>query len=177
LRRLANLGDRPIPCLYPVQEGVVRSLLDVVVAMVLTAFAPASAIAAVSPGATIVGTVTLTAADGRTWAGDGARVALTCGTDGATRTEVADDDGVFRFLNVPIDSCSIEAEVQGFYMQPIPVVMSDEQVVEVGLHLGVVPLRVGLNVGGTAPVREPRMRPRSCRPDAGPRRSAKRRER
>ncbi len=44
-----------------------RSLLNVSVAMVLTAFAPASVMAAVSPSATIVGTVTLTGADGSTW--------------------------------------------------------------------------------------------------------------
>jgi hypothetical protein len=109
---------------------------------------------------TIVGTVTLTAADGRTWAGDGARVALMCEADSATRNEVADDHGEFRFLNVPIDSCSIEAEVQGFDTRPVPVVVSDEQVVEVGLHLGVVPLRAGVNVGGIEPVRESKGLPR-----------------
>ncbi len=151
-----------------------RSLLNVSVAMVLTAFAPASVMAAVSPSATIVGTVTLTGADGSTWPGDGARAALTCGADRTTRTEVADDHGVFRFLNVPMDSCSIEADVQGFLVQPVTVVIAAQEVVGIELHLGVVPLRAGVNVGGTIPSHEPKMLPRSCRSDAGPRRSAKR---
>jgi hypothetical protein len=149
----------------------VRSLLHIAVAMALATFAPARAIAGVGPGVTIVGTVTLTTADGGAWAGDGARVALMCGVDRAARNEVADDHGAFRFLNVPIDNCSIEAEVQGFYAPPVPIGVSDEQVVEVGLHLGVVPLRVGVNVGGTAPVRESKSLPRSCRSHTGPRRS------
>jgi len=114
--------------------------------MLLAALAPASARAGASPGATIVGTVTLTAADGSTWAGDGARVVLACETDSTTRTEVADDHGAFRFLNVPVDSCSIEADVQGFAAPPVTVVTADQQVVPIDLHLDIAPLRVGVNV-------------------------------
>jgi hypothetical protein len=132
------------------------SLLDVSVAALLTAFAPASAMAGVSPSAAIVGTVTLTAADGSTWAGDGARVALACGADRTTRTEVADDHGAFRFLSVPIDSCSVEADVQGFVAQPVTVVVAGQQVVGIELHLAVVPLQAGVNVVGTAPCHEPK---------------------
>jgi hypothetical protein len=142
----------------------VRSLLNVSVATVLTAFAPASAMAGVGPSATIVGTVTLTAADGSTWAGDGARVALACGADRTTRTEVADDHGAFRFLNVPMDRCSIEADVEGFLAKPVPIVASAQQVVGIELHLGVTPLRVGVNVGGTTPFHERRC----CQDPAGP---------
>ena len=123
-----------------------RSVRNVSVAMVLIAFAPASVMAGASPGATIVGTVTLTAADGSTWAGDGARVVLACETDSTTRTEVADDHGAFRFLNVPVDSCSIEADVQGFVAPPVTVVTADQQAVPIDLHLGIAPLRVGVNV-------------------------------
>jgi len=142
-----------------------RSLLNVSVAAVLSAFVPASATAVVSPSATIVGTVTLTAADGTTWAGDGARVILVCGADGTTRTEVADDHGAFRFPSVPVDRCSIEADAQGFLAQPVTVVTTARQVVGIDLHLGVVPLRVGVNVGGATP------------PAPGPRPWAKRRKR
>jgi hypothetical protein len=131
--------------------------------------------AGVSPGATIAGIVTLTAADGRRWAGDGARVTLACGDDSTTRTEVADDYGAFRFLNVLVDTCSIEADVQGFLAQSVTVVMADQQVVGVELHLSVVPLRVGVRPGGTTtPLHEPTMPRRSCRSDTGPRRSATR---
>ena len=128
-----------------------RSLLNVSVAAVLSAFVPASAIAVVSPSASIVGTVTLTAADGSIWAGDGARVILACGVDGMARTEVADDLGAFRFPNVPVDRCSIEADVQGFLAAPVTVVMTAQKVVGIELHLGAVPLHVGVNIGGTTP--------------------------
>ena len=152
-----------------------RSLLNVSVAAVLTAFAPASAIAGISPSATIVGTVTLTAADGGTFEGEGARVTLACAADDTTRTEVSDEHGAFRFLNVPVGSCSIEADVQGFVGQPVRVVTAAQQVVGTDLHLGIAPLRVGVNVGGTAPFQEPKMLSRSCRSDPGRRlkRSAK----
>ena len=128
-----------------------RSLLNLSVAAVLSAFAPGTAVAVVSPSAAIVGTVTLTAADGSTWPGDGARVVLACEAGGMTRTDVADDHGVFHFPNVPVDRCSIEADVQGFLAQPVTVVTAAQQVVGIELHLGVVPLRVRVNVGGTTP--------------------------
>jgi hypothetical protein len=133
----------------------------------LGAFAPASATTGVGPSATIVGTVTLTAADGRTYAGDGARVILACETDSTTRTDVADDHGAFRFLNVPVDRCSLEADVQGFVAQPVTVVTADQQVAGIDLRLGITPLRAGVNVAGTAPVQEPKMLRGSCRSDAG----------
>ena len=125
--------------------------------------------------ATIVGTVMLTAADGGTFAGEGARVVMACGADRTTRTEVADEHGAFRFQNVPVDSCSIEANVQGFVAQPVRVVTAADQVVGADLHLGIAPLRVGVNVGGPEPPRELKVPRRSCRPDAGRRfeRSAK----
>ena len=150
-----------------------RSLINVSVATVLAAFAPAFALARVSPSATIVGTVTLTAADGNTWAGDGARVALDCGAGRTTRTEVADAHGAFRFLDVPVGSCSIEADVQGFLALPVTIVIAAQEVVGIELHLGVAPMRVGVNVGGTTPSHESKMLPRSCRSDTGPRRSSR----
>jgi hypothetical protein len=130
---------------------------------------------AAGPSATLVGTVTLTAADGSRVAGDGARVVLTCGIDRTTHLEIADDHGAFRFLNVPVDSCSIEADVQGFAAQPVVVVTNDQEVVSVDIHLGIAPLRAGVNVGGTTPAPEPKMLPGSCRSDGSRRleRSAK----
>ena len=150
-----------------------KSLLNVSFATALTAFALAPASAADSPSATVAGTVTLAAADGSTWAGDGARVVLTCGADKTMRAEVADDHGVFRFLNVPFDSCSIEAKVQGFLAQPVTVVIAAQERVGIELHLSVVPLRVGVNVGGTRPFHEPKIPPRSSRSETSPGRSAK----
>ena len=146
-----------------------RLLLNVFGATVLAALAPVSATTGVSPSVTIVGTVTLTAADGSTWAGDGARVALVCDEDRTSRTEVADDHGAFRFLNVPFDRCSIEAEMQGFFGQPVTVDIAAQQVVAIALQLGVVPLHVGVNVGGATPIHRPKTLPRSSRSDTGPR--------
>ena len=154
---------------------LMRPMRSVLFAGLLSALAGASGVAAVSHTATIVGTVTLTAADGGTFAGEGARVVMACGADRTTRTEVADEHGAFRFQNVPVDSCSIEANVQGFVAQPVRVVTAADQVVGTDLHLGIAPLRVGVSVGGTEPPRELKMPRRSCRPDAGRRleRSAK----
>jgi hypothetical protein len=126
-----------------------RPVQCVLVSGVLIAFASASPVAAVSPSATIIGTVTLTAADGGTFAGDGARVILACKADGMERTEVADEHGAFRFLSVPVDSCSLQANVQGFVAQPVTVVTAADHVIETDLHLGIAVLRVGVNVTGT----------------------------
>ena len=139
------------------------SFLKISVATVLTAFVPACAMASVTPLATVVGAVTLTAGDGSTWAGDGVRVALVCGGDRTTRTETADQHGAFRFVEVLVGSCSIEAEVQGFAAQPITIVTAAGQAVEIELHLGIVPLRVGVNVVGSGHVPEPKMLPTARR--------------
>jgi hypothetical protein len=133
----------------------------------LSACASASAFANVRPSATIVGTVTLTAADGGTFAGEGARVTLACAADETARTEVSDEHGAFSFLNVPVDSCSVEADVQGFVAQPVRVVTVADQVVGTNLNLGIAPLRVGVNVEGSAPLQRSKMPRRSCRSDAG----------
>jgi hypothetical protein len=111
--------------------------------------------------------------------GQGARVSLACAADGTTRTEVSDQDGAFRFLNVPVDTCSIQADVQGFVAPPVTVVTAADQIVGSDLHLGIAPLRVGVNVGGTVPSDELKSLRRSCRTDAGRRleRSAKGRTR
>jgi hypothetical protein len=137
------------------------------VSAVLTAFAAASPVAAVSPSATIIGTVTLTAADGGTFAGEGARVVLTCEADTTARTEVADEHGAFRFLSVPVDSCSLEADVQGFLAQPVRIVTAADQVIGTNIHLGIAPLRVGVNVAGTGSFPASKVRRGLCRSVAG----------
>jgi len=127
----------------------VRPLLYLSIAVVLTAFAPSADSATAHRSATIVGTVMLTDADAIVWAGDGARVVLACEADSAARTEVADERGAFRFPDVPIDSCSIEADVQGFLGQPLRVLTTARQVINIELHLDVTPLGVGANVRRT----------------------------
>src|SRR5882672_7614538 len=107
---------------------LVMPMFDAFVAALLTMFATASTGAAVNSSATVIGTVTLTAADGGTFSVEGARVMLACPGDGTTRTEVSDEHGAFRFLNVPVDRCSIEADVQGFAAPPVSVVTAADQI-------------------------------------------------
>lgn len=133
------------------------------VAALLTALAMASSGAAVTPSTTVTGTVMLTAADGDTFSGEGARVTLTCAANGTARTEVSDEHGAFRFLNVPVDRCSIEADVQGFVSQTVSVVTVAGQVVATDFHLGIATLQAGVNVKGTAPFQAPKMVRRFCR--------------
>jgi hypothetical protein len=128
-----------------------RSLLNLSVVAVLTALPPAVATAGANPGATIAGAVTLTAADGGTFAGGGARVVLACQPHGTMRTEVADEHGAFRFLNVPVAACSIEADMQGFAAQTIKVVTAADRIAGTDFHLTIAPLRVGLKVWGGLP--------------------------
>jgi hypothetical protein len=147
----------------------------VVIAAMVALLAAGSAAASGGSSATIAGTVTLMAADGDTFSAGGARVTLACTADGTTRTEISDEHGAFRFLNVPVDSCSIEADVQGFVVAPVTVVTAANGMVVADLNLGIAPLRVGVIVGGTPSVQEPKMQHGSRRPGVGRRleRSAK----
>jgi hypothetical protein len=130
----------------------------VLIGAMVTLLAAASPVSG-GPSATIVGTVTLKAADGATFSGEGARVTLACAADGTARAEVSDEHGMFRFLDVPVDSCSVEADVQGFVAPPITVVTAADGMVVADLHLGIAPLRAGVIVGGTTsvPFRVPKM--------------------
>jgi len=49
----------------------------------------------------------------------------------------------------------------------VKVVTVADQVAGADLHLAVAPLRVGVTVGGSAPLQEPKVMRRSCRSDAG----------
>ena len=124
----------------------VRLLLSVSVAAVLTAFVSVSAIADAGSSVTIVGTVTLMAADGGTFTGSGVRVVLACRAHMTKATEIADEHGAFRFLNVPADTCSVQADVQGFVAQPVMVVTIAGQVATTEPSRTAL-LRVGVTVG------------------------------
>jgi hypothetical protein len=147
-----------------------KSLFSVCFVAMLIACAAPSAVASDSQSATIVGIVTLRTPDGSTFPGEGARVVLACAADGTARTDVADARGAFRFLDVPIDRCSIETDVQGFVAEPVAVLAAAEQVIEIDLRLGVAPLRAGVNVGGAATFQETNLQRQSHRSDAAQRR-------
>jgi hypothetical protein len=139
---------------------------SVVIAAMVTLLAARSVAASGGPSATIAGTVTLMATHGDTFSAEGARVTLACAADGTARTEISDEHGAFRFPNVPVGSCSIEADVQGFVAPPVTVVTAADGMVVADLHLGIAPLRVGVIVGGAASVQEPKMLRRSRRSGA-----------
>ena len=149
-----------------------RILVRVIVAGLLSGAAPLPAIAApgrggAHTGTTIVGTVVLTDAAGETFAGDGVRVLLACGADDVTRTGVGDEHGMFRFLNVPAGSCSIQADVQGFVAPAVLVVTVAGETTEADIHLGVAPLSVGVSVARTAASLPAKRARRSCMSGAG----------
>jgi len=142
----------------------VKSLHRVLIgAAVLTWLAAASAVASVGPSATIAGTVTLTAADGNTFPGEGVPVTLACAADPTARTEISDERGAFRFKNAPVDRCSIDVDVQGFTMPPVTVVSVAGEMVEADLHLVAVPVSVGLTVRGAALRHVPKVIRSPCR--------------
>jgi hypothetical protein len=53
--------------------------------------------------------------------------------------------------------------VQGFVAPPVTVVTAADEIVGADLHLGIAALRVGVTVGGTASVQEPKRLRRSRR--------------
>jgi hypothetical protein len=64
--------------------------------------------------------------------------------------------------------------VQGFAAQPVKIVTAAEQVAECELQLEVTPVRVGVTVGGTLSVHEPKNLSGPCRSETSLRPSAKR---
>lgn len=62
---------------------------------------------------TVVGFVRATGPEGPPVAMAGVRLTLTCGNE-APRTIASDQQGQFRFTNVPVGSCSLVTDIQGF---------------------------------------------------------------
>src|SRR5262249_39242901 len=77
--------------------------------------AVARGVSAQEAGAAVAGTVAIVGPDGAPLSVPGVTVTLRCGSD-EPRTEVSNDEGAFRFADVPPgrDGCSIVAELQGF---------------------------------------------------------------
>jgi carboxypeptidase family protein len=107
--------------------------------------------AAIDQRAAIAGTVTLTAADGQVLAAPGVRLTLICGTEAGSRTEVSDERGEFRFADVPVDTCSIATDLQGFATATADVETAAGEITALQFHLDAAPLFSGLTVTGEAP--------------------------
>lgn len=111
------------------------------------ALSGAARLAAQSPGE-IRGTITLITADGTLLAAAGAQVTLRCTNGDIVKFGTADDDGVFRFGELPLDTCSVETELQGFESVTATVVIAAGAAAALALHLKPTPLRAGILVTG-----------------------------
>ena len=109
------------------------------------ALSGAARLAAQSPGE-IRGTITLITADGTLLAAAGAQVTLRCTNGDIVKFGTADDDGVFRFGELPLDTCSVETELQGFESVTVTVATTPGAVASLALRLDTTPLRTGVLV-------------------------------
>jgi hypothetical protein len=105
------------------------------------------------PAATVVGDVSLTAADGHVFPASGVRLMLTCGTERAPVIEISDERGEFRFANASVARCSLVADLQGFKSASARTVTRNGEVTRLDLHLVVEPVYVGVTVTGEPPSR------------------------
>jgi len=100
----------------------------------------------------ITGTVTVENADGDVLTVPGVRVTLRCGSaDTSTIIEVSDERGLFRFDEVPVDTCSVGTELQGFSGRTVQVNTTPGQVTTLRLHLALTPVSAGVLVTGARP--------------------------
>ena len=141
---------------FIVSPPAARLLAEVLIC-VLTA-------AALTPGAAaqvngqgrapiISGRVTLTASDEMMVPAAGARVILTCASEPRSRIEIADEDGAFRFEQVPQSECALSTELQGFAAAAAAIEIAPA---DIRFHLQAKPLYTSVTVRADAF--------RACRP-------------
>lgn len=97
---------------------------------------------------TVVGSVRTTVADGAIVAIPGVRVTLTCGS-GAAQSNLSDADGQFHFADVPVGSCSLVTDVQGFKSVSAVFESTGTEWIELPLSLELEAMFSGLMVNGT----------------------------
>src|SRR5260221_13884246 len=66
------------------------------------------------PMSSVAGTVSVTGPDGEALVLPGVTLTVTCVGSDAPLIEGSNEQGQFRFADVPVGSCSIVAELQGF---------------------------------------------------------------
>ena len=107
--------------------------------------------ARVNERGTIAGTIEATAADGLIVGVPGVRLSLTCATDGISSAQISDDRGQFRFTDLPVNTCSVVTELQGFVPVTAKTNIAAGKIATLHLHLDTTPLLSGLLVTGEAP--------------------------
>lgn len=96
---------------------------------------------------TVVGTVQATGPDGQVLSIPGVRLMLTCEAQAAAIV-VSDQAGQFRFASVPVGSCSLRTDVQGFKAVSAAVHSAAAEQTDVPIFLEVEALYTGLTVTG-----------------------------
>ncbi len=123
-------------------------------AAILTATVVAAEPTTPHPGGhgSVVGTVTLTDANGHTVAAPGVELTLTCtGRRGESQaTTASNEDGAFRFADAPSGSCSLTADLQGFQAVTTTVLLRGAESARVEIHLDVAPVDAGIRVAGAS---------------------------
>lgn len=94
---------------------------------------------------TVVGTVQATGPDGQVLSIPGVRLMLTCEAQAAAIV-VSDQAGQFRFASVPVGSCSLRTDVQGFKAVSAAVHSAAAEQTDVPIFLEVEALYTGLTL-------------------------------
>ena len=122
-------------------------LLTLIAIFAVMVAAPAPVGSAAGSQGGVAGTLTLTDASGQRFDAPGVRLTLTCGaTPDAARVATSDDDGTFRFQDVPTDRCAIGTDLQGFASATALAVVRAGATVEVAIHLDIAAVRADITV-------------------------------
>jgi hypothetical protein len=103
-----------------------------------------------SIGGVVSGTVSLPSPDGQAVTVPGVTVTLTCADPQRPTVEVSDDQGHFRFADVPTGACIVAADLQGFKSATKTVVVTGSEPVDVALRLDADVLHEEVTVRATA---------------------------
>jgi len=137
----------------------------VIVAILALAFLSATPRGvAAAPLGEIVGHIVLTAADGAVLSAPGVRLTVRCPTDTIVRVAIAGDDGGFRFTGLPVGTCSITTELQGFAPVTMTAITAAGSITIIRLHLEATPLRTGVLVTGRSGATRKTPKPGQRRP-------------
>ena len=102
-----------------------------------------------APTASVAGVVSVVGADGQPLVLAGVTLSLACSGREA-RTEVTNEQGEFRFADVPPGACSVVAELQGFKSASKTVALGPGETSEMTLRLDLDSLHEEVNVSASA---------------------------
>lgn len=123
----------------------------------------------------VVGSVRTTLPDGEIVAIPGVSVTVTCG-GGVVLSKLSDEEGEFQFAHVPVGSCSLFTDIQGFKSVSTAFESTGTERIDLPLSLELEAMYSGLMVIGTpqdgsssAAISTTRSHRREARRDAGTR--------